>query len=91
VFLGQGGGQFAPQAIYSVEPGAETVTAVDLDVDGDIDLAVATTGDAIVSDDQGSLSILFNRGDGTFWKPGRVQPGFWPAIWTTTEGRTWRL
>ena len=78
VLINQGGGNFAPPANYSIEPGAEAITAADLDLDGNIDLAVANTGDVTVLDD-GNISLLFNRGDGTFGQDVVLQAGVGPC------------
>ncbi len=66
VFLNEGDRVFATGRDYFVGAFAQSVAAEDLDGDGDIDLAVACGGDLFVAADRGRLSLLFNRGDGTF-------------------------
>jgi hypothetical protein len=59
VLLNQGDGTFAPQSQYPV--GASdpvSIFAADLDGDGDIDLATAN--------DHGTVSVIYNLGNGTF-------------------------
>lgn len=67
-----GTGGFAIAAGYGVRPNPGALVAVDLDNDGDVDLVAAgddyyPPGD--MSPDQGALTLLINRGDGTF-RPG---------------------
>ena len=57
--LNNGDGTFAPKVDYGVEDYPFSVCSVDLDGDGDNDLAVANLG----SD---NVSVLLNNGDGTF-------------------------
>src|SRR5262249_9154737 len=77
VFINQGGGHFAPQAIYSIEPGAEKIVAADLDNDGHFDLATANTSD--VASERGNVSLLLNRGDGTFRQDLVLEAGLTPS------------
>ena len=63
VLLNRGGGRFGPALNYPLAVRAmagPTVTAVDLDLDGHLDLAVSLLGGA---------AVLRNRGDGTFGSP----------------------
>ncbi len=79
ILMNQGGGQFAPQVVYSTEPGAEGIAAADLDGDGDVDLAVANSGDPILLDAKGNVSLLYNRGDGTFGQDVVLEAGRAPS------------
>jgi hypothetical protein len=79
VFLNQGGRSFAPGRDYFVGAFAQAVAAEDLDADGDLDLAVACGGDVFVTADRGRLSVLFNRGDGTFAQDVRYEAGEEPV------------
>jgi hypothetical protein len=63
VLLGRGNGTFrAPQEYRLPGPGT-SVALADVDRDGDLDLAAATYDEP---EQKGGLSILRNRGDGTF-------------------------
>jgi hypothetical protein len=66
VLINQGDGSFESPVDYFVGSSAEWITSADLDGDGDIDLAVASSGDLSVPQDTGNLSVLMNKGDGTF-------------------------
>ncbi|MCC7330017.1 MAG: VCBS repeat-containing protein [Gammaproteobacteria bacterium] len=79
VLINQGAGNFAPQAIYAVEPGAEGIAAADFNKDGWIDLVTANSGDTIVLEDAGSVSILLNRGNGTFMQDIVLEAGARPT------------
>lgn len=54
-------GAFGPRASYAVGGSPEEVLIADLNSDGKLDLVVATS-----SDSRNVLSVLLNRGDGTF-------------------------
>lgn len=72
VMLNQGGLSFA-QAVYVTGFSAWDLASGDLDGDGDPDVVLATLG----SSSTGDMSILRNRGDGTF-KALRFASGFNP-------------
>lgn len=78
VRLGLGGRTFAEPVSYFVGDTAEWIAPADLDNDGDLDLAVVCTGSLLLSDDPGDLSVLLNRGDGTFAQNVVYQTGFAP-------------
>lgn len=59
VFLGLGGGAFAPRVSYTVDDRPFWLATADLDGDGDLDVASANSLGR-------SMSILFNHGGGTF-------------------------
>lgn len=61
-----GAGTFSGPDRYFVEPGADGIVVADFDLDGALDLAVASTGDLNVPSDPGSVSILLNLGGGYF-------------------------
>ena len=63
VLMNRGDGSFAPEAVYGVGPYPAAVTCADLDGDGDTDLVVANNGWHVGN---GSITVLLNRGDGTF-------------------------
>ncbi len=72
VLLNNGDGTFAPGASYSTGDGqGEPVLA---DLDGDLDLDVAST-----STDSDDLSVFLNNGDGTFAPETRYQVGDIPT------------
>lgn len=77
VLMNQGGGSFAPQVVYPVEPGAESIVAADLNGDGHVDLATSNASDVIA--EPGNVSLLLNRGDGTFGQDVVLQAGFVPT------------
>lgn len=78
VFINRGQRSFAPGRDYFVGAFPQNVIAADLDDDGHLDLAVACGGDLFVATDQGQLSVLFNRGDGTFGQDVRYTAGMEP-------------
>ena len=59
VLLNNGDGTFGAPAYYNVGGGPRAIAAADVDLDGDIDLAVA-------NNDSGDCSVLRNNGNGTF-------------------------
>ncbi len=61
VFLNQGGGVFGVHKKYPVGESPQKVVATDLDEDGDQDLAASCVGFS-----SRSVSLLLNRGNGTF-------------------------
>jgi hypothetical protein len=63
VFFNNGDATFNSAVPYSTWGGSDYVAAVDLDGDKDIDLAVAVASEV---GDLGHVSILLNRGDGSF-------------------------
>jgi hypothetical protein len=64
VLRNQGGGTFEAHVEYGVGQYPVFVAVGDLDGDGDFDLAVANEGH--YPDIQGTISLLFNLGEGTF-------------------------
>ncbi len=54
-------GEFAPAKYYSVGDGPSSIQAVDMDGDGSLDLVLPCTFGF-------NVSVLLNRGDGTFFK-----------------------
>jgi hypothetical protein len=67
VLLGRGDGTFEPSVYYAVGDQPYSIVAVDLNHDGNLDLAVANSLSNYVS-------ILLGNGDGTF-RPGPQSPG----------------
>jgi hypothetical protein len=63
VLLNRGDGTFDPVVNVGIQARAMSVAAADLDGDGNIDLAVATGGDA---DSPGYLAVSLNQGNATF-------------------------
>ena len=64
VFMNQGGGAFAPEVTYAVGIDPWSVAVGDLNGDGKPDLAVVDTIGA--SGSNGTISVLLNKGVGTF-------------------------
>ncbi|MFQ5506503.1 MAG: FG-GAP repeat domain-containing protein, partial [Planctomycetota bacterium] len=64
VLLNGGGSSFAPAIDYPTDKASSSLTLVDLDGDGDFDVAAATQNDTV--------SVLLNNGDGTFASGGDV-------------------
>ena len=65
VLLNHGDGTLEPKHDYTTAIGPVAVAAGDLDGDGHPDLVTANTS--------GSVSVLLNRGDGTFAGEGRLR------------------
>ncbi len=78
LLLGNGDGTFAPEVDYSVGSSSEPmwITAADLNNDGTLDLATA-------NENNGTISILMGKGDGTF-APSVTYP-FLPGTTTSIE------
>ncbi|MCK4874191.1 MAG: VCBS repeat-containing protein, partial [Phycisphaerales bacterium] len=62
VLLNDGSGSFPTRHTFAVGNAPRSVAIVDLDLDGNLDLAVGNEGAGILD----TLSILMNNGDGTF-------------------------
>ena len=68
VYLGNGNGTFRKGDSYTLGPGTVWLAVADFNGDGYLDVAVANSG----SDDHGtdgSVMVLFGKGNGTFGKP----------------------
>ncbi|MGC1544180.1 MAG: FG-GAP-like repeat-containing protein, partial [Candidatus Acidiferrales bacterium] len=71
IFIGNGDGTFQKGVTYNTGVTPLYVAAADLNVDGNLDLAVADSGVATSSNTVGnSVSIFLGNGDGTFILPG---------------------
>ena len=67
ILLGNGDGTFqTPAVTYEVGGGPTSVLAIDLNGDGHMDLAVGTGAGGGGPNVAGTLSVLLNKGDGTF-------------------------
>ena len=80
VFLSNGNGTFAQRVTYNVPGYPKVLNAVDLDLDGDLDIA---TNHAVVflgseRTEGNKFTILSNNGDGTFARPITVEVGNFP-------------
>jgi len=64
VYLGNGTGSFESFPSYPVGVGASAITTGDFNGDGQLDLAIASSGTSGLSD--GSVTLLLGKGDGTF-------------------------
>ena len=65
VFLGKSNGTFT-RTDYAVDPGPISIAVADFNMDGHPDLVVANQNCAYNKCGPGSVSILINKGDGTF-------------------------
>lgn len=65
VVLGRGLGRFAPPALYAVPTTSVDMALGDLDGNGSLDIAVVSI-DYTNASGPGAVSVLLNRGDGTF-------------------------
>jgi hypothetical protein len=69
IFLGTGGGNFAPPTYYPTGQGADGIAVADLNGDGKLDLITGNECDSQTcsyGDSPGSVSVLLGNGDGTF-------------------------
>src|ERR1700733_6162181 len=77
IFLGNGKGAFTNGLIYNTGVTPVYVASADLDLDGNLDLAVADSGVATSTNAVGnSISVFLGNGDGTFIKPGGARMDF---------------
>lgn len=77
IFIGNGDGTFQNGVTYATGVTPNYVATADLDVDGNLDLAVTDSGVATSSNNVGnSVSIFLGNGDGTFIKPGGTRLDF---------------
>jgi FG-GAP-like repeat len=75
---------FKPAVTYPVGTAPVAVTSGDFNGDGKADLAVANNGDATAGDD-GGVSILLGRGDGTFQPANNFAAGKNPFAIATAD------
>ena len=79
IFFGDGTGAFTGPTSYAVGAYAKVPTAVDLNGDGDLDLAICNYGDEGAGETGGTtISILTGNGDGTFNAQSTVEVGVRP-------------
>jgi Bacterial type II and III secretion system protein/FG-GAP-like repeat len=77
IFLGNGKGAFTNGVTYNTGVTPVYVASADLDLDGNLDLAVADSGAATSANAVGnSISVFLGNGDGTFIKPGGTRMDF---------------
>jgi type II secretory pathway component HofQ len=77
IFLGNGKGAFTNGVTYNTGVTPVFVASADLDLDGNLDLAVADSGAATSANSVGnSISVFLGNGDGTFIKPGGTRMDF---------------
>jgi FG-GAP-like repeat len=77
IYLGNGDGTFRSGASYVLGRGPVWLTTADFNGDGHLDVAVANSGSDTHGTD-GSVMVLFGRGDGTFRKPTTYKLGGGP-------------
>jgi len=68
IYLGNGDGTFRKRASYTLGPGTVWLAVADFNGDGHLDVTVANSGSDTHGTD-GSVMVLFGKGDGTFGKP----------------------
>jgi hypothetical protein len=89
ILLGRGGGAFDPPAWHEVGIAPHSVAVGDFNDDGAPDLAVANETRFITIEgefiDQGVVSVLLGRGDGTFQPQIRLAAGLRPRAVTVGE------
>ncbi len=79
IFFGDGTGAFTGPTSYAVGAYAKVPTAVDLNGDGYVDLAICNYGDEGAGETGGTtISILTGNGDGTFNAQSTVEVGVRP-------------
>src|SRR5580658_1595689 len=77
IFLGNGKGAFTNGVTYDTGVTPVYVASADVDLDGNLDLAVADSGAATSANSVGnSISVFLGNGDGTFIKPGGARMDF---------------
>jgi Flp pilus assembly secretin CpaC len=77
IFLGNGKGAFTNGVTYNTGVTPVYVASADLDLDGNLDLAIADSGAATSANSVGnSISVFLGNGDGTFIKPGGTRTDF---------------
>jgi hypothetical protein len=75
ILLGSGTGTFSAGLDYPTGPGPDAIVALDLNGDGHPDLATANAGDP----NNGTVSVLFGNGNGTFAAPVNYPTGLLPT------------
>ena len=79
IFLGKSDGTFA-KTDYTVGPGPTSIAVADFNMDGHPDLVVANQNCANNNCGPGSVSILINKGDGTFFNSVSYGTGMTDAV-----------
>jgi hypothetical protein len=73
VLIGNGNGTFKKVVSYSAENSPFNVTAADINGDGNLDIVVSNWGTPNGGTNDGAVTILTNKGDGTF-RPDQTFP-----------------
>jgi FG-GAP-like repeat len=80
ILLNHGNGNFLNSATYATGPGPASVIAVDMNGDRKPDLVVADSAAPVKGYGPGLISVLLNRGDGTFSSKTDYATGPYPAF-----------
>ena len=85
VALGKGGGSFGTANSTPVGLNPTVLLAADFNKDGHLDLAVVDSGNLFENGENGGLSILLGKGDGTFQNAVNYPAGMNPASISTGD------
>jgi len=85
VLTNDGSGVFTSTGEFFTGADAQSIAAGDFDGDGDVDLAVACYGDLLIPQDTGQVSVLLNKGDGTFAQDVILATGAGPRSITAAD------
>ncbi|MHC4441294.1 MAG: FG-GAP repeat domain-containing protein [Planctomycetota bacterium] len=85
ILTNDGSGTFSPAGEFFTGSDARSIATGDFDSDGDVDLAVACYGYLLIPQDTGQVSVLLNKGDGTFAQDFILKTGQGPKAITAAD------